>query len=366
MSLIISIIALGFIILFHELGHFVLAKRCGVGVVEFSLGMGPRLVSHVWGKTRYSLRLLPFGGSCMMVGEEAEENGFTDENILLDGRHYEKEEAFPEKPAWKRFLIIAAGPVFNFILAFLLSLVVTQQIGWDRPFVYSVEADMPAAEAGLSAGDTILSIGGDKVTVSRDIQLYLLANQREMQEGEPVRLRFRNSLGEERTAVIVPAFAEDTGSYRMGLSFNTAYSPVSGMGELLRYSAYNVEFCIKSTIKSLGMLISGKVSRSDVMGPVRMVATMDNTVDTASQYGLWAVTMSLFDLIILISASLGAMNLLPVPALDGGQLLFVLIELVIRRPVPRELVARVNMIGMLLLFGLMFFVLFNDISFLVG
>lgn len=113
------------------------------------------------------------------------------------------------------------------------------------------------------------------------------------------------------------------------------------------------------------MIFAGKVQKDDVMGPVRMVATIDNTVETASQYGVWTTVMSLFDLVILISASLGAMNLLPVPALDGGQLVFILIEMIARRPVPREWIARINMIGMALLLALMFFVLFNDVSFIL-
>lgn len=377
LSLLISIIALGFIIFFHELGHFLAAKRCGVGVVEFSLGMGPRFLSKVRGNTRYSLRVLPFGGSCMMVGEEFEENGNApadgraakaaaeDGSIEIDGRRYRADEAFTQKPAWQRFCIIAAGPVFNFILAFLLSLVLTQQVGYDRPEVLEVQADMPAAQSGIEAGDLIYSINGERVTVYRDIQLFLLANQRELSEGLPIRIIYENQAGELHVTEFLPKYAEDTQSYRMGLTFNAGYVPVSSFGELLKYSAYNVEFCIKSTVKSLQMIFAGKVQKDDVMGPVRMVATIDNTVETASQYGVWTTVMSLFDLVILISASLGAMNLLPVPALDGGQLVFILIEMIARRPVPREWIARINMIGMALLLALMFFVLFNDVSFIL-
>ena len=394
-SLLISVIALGFIIFFHELGHFLVAKRCGVGVVEFSIGMGPRLCSKVYRNTRYSLRVLPFGGSCMMVGEEFEENGGMPENgrdssdrrtgtdgadgendpdgrnrtdngeIEIDGRCYRRTEAFTEKPAWKRLCIIAAGPVFNFILAFLLSLVLTQQVGYDRPEVREVQTDMPAAESGIEAGDLIRSINGEKITVYRDIQLFLLANQREMSEGLPLTIRYEKPDGSLRTAELTPKYAEDTQSFRMGLSFNASYVPVSSFGQLMKYSAYNVEFCIKSTVKSLQMIFAGKVHKDDVMGPVRMVATIDSTVEEASHYGIWTTAMSLFDLVILISASLGAMNLLPVPALDGGQLFFILIELIFRRPVPRELIARINMIGMAILLVLMCLILLNDVSFIL-
>lgn len=443
LSLIVSIFALGFIIFFHEFGHFLFAKKFGVGVVEFSLGMGPRLISKVYHNTRYSLRLLPFGGSCMMIGEdlsETEEDGGAQNSektsgglkefarqkqeetgaktaaeanasakeraceadaeraaeafsaeapkagapaatrtdkvqkvsseaaadyIEYDGRLYRQDESFSEKTAWQRFLIIIGGPVFNFILAFLLSLVITQQVGYDRPVVVSVEADMPAAESGIAAGDTILSINGEKITVYRDIQLYLLMNQREMSEGLPVTIKYRTEDGVIQTTTFTPAFAEDTQSYRMGLAFSSLYAPAESVGELLKYSAYNVQFCIKSTIKSLEMIFAGKVEKDDVMGPVRMVATIDSTVDAAAEYGIWVTLMSLFDLVILISASLGAMNLLPIPGLDGGQLIFIIIEMVRRKPVSKEFVARITMFCMLALFALMFFILFNDISYIL-
>ena len=370
LSLIISIIALGFIIFFHELGHFLLAKACGVGVVEFSLGMGPRLLTLVRGNTRYSLKALPFGGSCMMVGEDpemtGEEEGETSSgHIELDGRVYGKESSFLEKPAWKRFLIIAAGPVFNFILAFLLSLVITQQAGVDRPVILSVEEGMPAAQTEIRPGDTVLALNGENITVYRDIQMFLLMHQQEIADGMPVSITYAHEDGNRRTETILPAYAEDTGSYRMGLVFSGSYQPVTGAGELLRYSAYNVEFCIRSTVSSLELLFTGRVHKDDVMGPVRMVAVMDDTVETASQYGLWSMAMSLMNLALLISASLGAMNLLPIPALDGGQLLFILIEMICRRPLPREWIGRINMAGMLFLLGLMFLILFNDISFML-
>ena len=151
LSLIISIIALGFIVAFHEFGHFITARFFKVGVIEFSVGMGPRLLSGVKGNVRYSLRIFPFGGSCMMLGEEmAEEEGtgrvagditngafngiaptVSGDTITVEGRIYHKSEQFVNKPAWQRFFVIAAGPVFNFILAFVLALIITAHYGYD-------------------------------------------------------------------------------------------------------------------------------------------------------------------------------------------------------------------------------------------
>lgn len=391
-SILISILALGFIITIHELGHFLFAKLFKVGVVEFSLGMGPTVFSFVKGETRYSLRLLPFGGSCMMVGEEADEsdqnedrkiqsfvNGVSEEKtreieeeyILIDGRKYAKSSQFVFKPAWQRFLIIIAGPVFNFILAFILSIFITTQVGYDKPFINAVEQGMPANEAGLESGDLIryISVDGSKsrVTVARDISVFLLMHQDEINSLKPVKLGYIDiSDGYTKKEVIItPSFDNESGRGLMGIRFNIGYVPIEGFTELIKYSAYNVEYCIKATIKSLQMLVSGDVGKDDVMGPVRMVATMDQNVDEAMDYGLMVSLLTLFDMMILISGSLGAMNLLPVPALDGGRLLFIIIEMIRGKAVPRELESKIHMIGMTLLLIFMVLIFFNDILYLI-
>lgn len=391
-SILISILALGFIITIHELGHFLFAKLFKVGVVEFSLGMGPTVFSFVKGETRYSLRLLPFGGSCMMVGEEADEsdqnkdrkiqsfvNGVSEEKtreieeeyILIDGRKYAKSSQFVFKPAWQRFLIIIAGPVFNFILAFILSIFITTQVGYDKPFINAVEQGMPASEAGLESGDLIryISVDGSKssVTVARDISVFLLMHQDEINSLKPVKLGYIDiSDGyTKKEAIITPSFDNESGRGLMGIRFNIGYVPIEGFTELIKYSAYNVEYCIKATIKSLQMLVSGDVGKDDVMGPVRMVATMDQNVDEAMDYGLMVSLLTLFDMMILISGSLGAMNLLPVPALDGGRLLFIIIEMIRGKAVPRELESKIHMIGMTLLLIFMVLIFFNDILYLI-
>ena len=250
LSLIISIIALGLIVTFHEFGHFIVARAFKVGVVEFSLGMGPRIASLVKGGTRYSIRAVPFGGSCLMLGEEMDEseaadaggsginygavtNGtlnksdiyVSDENILVDGRLYGKDEQFVSKKAWQRFLIIAAGPVFNFILAFVFALIITLNYGYDRPVVMSAEPGMPAAEAGLSEGDTItgfrmmdepgVSDTGRyfSVDTSRDIQLFMIVNERAIADGQDIAVRFKDASdgNTEKTSVMKAQYDEAFG-----------------------------------------------------------------------------------------------------------------------------------------------------------
>ena len=161
MSLIIAMLMLGIIIMIHEFGHFLFAKLNGIGVIEFSLGMGPRLFSFEKGGTRYSFKILPFGGSCMMLGED---EGITDES------------AFNNKSVWARISVVAAGPVFNFILAFGLSMVLIGITGYDTTRLAGVVDGYPAQAAGMEAGDVIKSINGRKVHSYRDINWYLFTH----------------------------------------------------------------------------------------------------------------------------------------------------------------------------------------------
>ena len=161
MSYILALIIFSAIVIFHELGHFLLAKWNGIEVIEFSLGMGPRLLSHVWGDTRYSLKLLPIGGSCQMVGEEEASDSAG---------------AFGNKSVWARIAVVAAGPVFNFILAWVLALIIVGSVGYDNTMV-DIIPDSAAAEAGMEDGDQIISINGSRTWLYREVSLYSSLHQ---------------------------------------------------------------------------------------------------------------------------------------------------------------------------------------------
>ncbi len=345
MMVIIAILAFGVLILVHEFGHFVVAKLNGIGVVEFSIGMGPRLISFTKGETMYSLRILPFGGSCMMVGEDGSDP---------DPR------AFNNKPVWSRIAVVAAGPFFNFILAFVLGLIIVHAAGYDSPQLIDVQEGFPAQEAGMQAGDIITKMNRDHIVVYRDISLYLYIHPSDTVTVEYKR-PLSNGTYEKRSAVITPKYSEEYDKYMIGIVVSGGYQPVHGFFETIKYGAYEVIYSIKTVIRSLEMLVTGKVGMNDIAGPVRMVSIIDETVEEAAPYGWQSVALTLMDLILLLSANLGVMNLLPIPALDGGRLLFLIIELVRGKPVPPEKEGMIHMIGMAFLMVFMVIVLFHDI-----
>ena len=348
MSIIAALLVFSAIILFHEFGHFLLARRGGIAVVEISLGMGPRLFSLVRGGTRYSLKVLPFGGSCLMLGEDEMEPEEIDRGRKFCGI------GFSEASAPVRFSVVAAGPVFNFILAFFCALVVVTASGIDKPVIHQVSEGFPAESAGLMAGDRIVSIDGEKIHIYRELLLHLSVHP-----GEEYRLVVSRD-GETLEKTIMPEYSEEHRRYLMGIS-GGQYFPVSSPAEIISGSIYEMVYCFRVTFQSLGMLIRRQVTKEDVAGPVRMVSLIGETVDESRPYGIRAVILNLMAMSILLSANLGVMNLLPLPALDGGRLVFIVLEMILGHPVNRELEGRVHFAGFMFLMALMLFVFYQDI-----
>ncbi len=431
--IVVALLVFSVIVIFHELGHFLLAKKNGIKVTEFSLGMGPRLLSYPGKETRYSIKALPLGGSCMMLGEDETS---------------EDPSSFNKKGVFARMSVIAAGPIFNFILAFVLALFVVGVAGIDKPYVAELPAGFPAAEAGLKNGDLITKINGDKVDISRDIDVYFQfhplekgqnveityerdgkeyvvnmtpilydrymigitrntdesaakltgvskdgpADQGGLKEddiiksingvtintGEEFSLYLREHPigkealtivyereGREATALVIPQLSSST--YSLGLAYNEARGgKITNPLNVIKYSYVEVKFWIKTVVASLGQLVTGKLSTNDIAGPVGMFDMIGDSYEQAVSIGVKYVFLQLAYLIILLSANLGVMNLLPLPALDGGRLVFLLIEAVRGKPVDPEKEGFVHLIGFIGLMMLMVFVFYNDIMRLIG
>ena len=375
-SIIIAILVFGLIVLFHEFGHFIAAVSCGVKVIEFSVGMGPRIATIHGRLTDYSLKAFPFGGSCAMKGEldaedgddaksSGEEAGMRGEDAggadtaaagKSAGRTSLDPDDFNAKPAWQRFIIIAAGPAFNFILAFICACVMVVFTGISKPVLDSVIDGYPAQEAGMQAGDVITSINGHKVKIYEEVRLYI-----SLHSGEDLKVEFTRD-GKAMSCTIVPKMDEETGSYLMGVRGYSVTDYPQNILEMGQYGYYLMRYNVFMCIESIKYMVGGHASLNDVMGPVGMVEVIGDTVDESYQYGAKIVMLTILNFIVLFSANLGVMNLLPIPALDGGRLVFIIYELIMRRPVNKKLEAYVAMAGFVLLMGLMVVIMMNDIG----
>ena len=356
MNIILIILVFGVIIFFHELGHFIVAKMNHITVKEFSMGLGPKLFSFNKKETQYSLRLIPLGGYCMMLSEDEEENE-NDEN------------SFDKKSIWARMAVVLAGPFMNIVIAFIFSVVIIHFCGTDPATigrVYSDElaqesdyadiakefgGDYPAAKAGIQDGDTVLKIGGSSIKNFRELQIYLEIYG----DGSPIDLTLKRTDGEVYDTTVYPV--KTSAGYKIGI-ISSGYKLPENFGELMKYSAYEVRYWVKATFLSLKLIVTRQVSSDQVSGPVGVAKSMNDTFNEAAKVDV----LNWMNYIVLLSANLGIMNMLPIPGLDGGRFLFLLIELITRRKVPKDKENIVTVIGFVLVMILMVVILFNDIK----
>lgn len=341
MKIIIALLIFSIIILFHEMGHFLLAKANGIRVNEFSLGLGPTLFGIQKGETKYSIKLLPFGGACMMEGEDGESSD---------------NKAFNNKSVWARISVVAAGPVFNFIMALVFSFILVCCTGYDLPVLADVNEGYAAEEAGLQAGDTIVKMGGKHIHFYREVSAYSMYHA-----GETVKVTYERD-GKKYTTELTPKYDEETGRYLYGFIGSPARDKTTNnVFTLVKYSAYEVEYWIYTTLGSLKMLFTGGVSVNDMSGPVGIVNAIGSSYEESVSYGYFYAFLQMLYISILLSANLGVMNLLPLPALDGGRLVFLIVEAVCGKKVDPEKEGMVHFVGIMILFALMILIMFNDI-----
>ena len=398
-SILIFLVIFGVLVISHEGGHFLVARANGIRVIEFTIGLGPQIFHTVRNGTVFSVRLFPFGGACIFDGmldddeDEEEDEDADNETHRTDAPKVsvfnmkkitspdgsliknaeeadESEDAkqqaefvaqgvpFPEAKVWARIATILAGPFFNFIVGFLLALIITAFTPWDYPVVDGFTETSPAREAGLQEGDLILRMNGDRITMASEVSLNSQFNT-----GEDITLLVERD-GSRETITFAPSFDAQQNRYFMGV-YVGRFDKVEGAA-IIPYAFDTVRYYIEWTYRSLGLLITGRLGADALSGPVGMAQMVDETYVTAATYGLSAVVLSMIELALLLSVNLGVMNLLPIPALDGGRLLFLFIELIRGKPVPREKEGYVNIAGMVFLVALMAFVLFNDIRKLIG
>ena len=345
MKYLVALLIFSLIVIIHELGHFLLAKRGGIRVNEFALGMGPKLISKTIGDTVYCVKLLPFGGSCMMEGEDMQSDS---------------EDSFGKKSVWTRISVVAAGPIFNFILAFFLSLFIIGSIGFDEPVIRAVSEGFSAQEAGMKSGDRIVKLNDQRIRIYREITTFVKMQQANIRENptEPITVVYERE-GQEYTVELVPK-QDEKGMYYMGF-LGSGVRTRGNIFQTLFYSAYEVKYWISTTIQSLGMLVRGQVGAGEVSGPVGIVSAIGDTYESSKPDGTYYILLNMAYISILLTANLGVMNLLPLPALDGGRLIFLFLEAIRGKAIAPEKEGMVHFIGLIALMLLMVFVMFNDV-----
>ena len=343
LTAIYAILLFSVIIFVHEFGHFIFAKIFGVYVHEFAIGMGPAIFKKQKGETLYSIRIIPMGGYCKMEGEDGESDN---------------PRAFSNKKKWQRLIILSAGAIMNLILGFVV--VLGMNMGLDSDYYLSTEIakvteGTPAYEVGLKEGDKIIKLNGHKINIRSDFSVY---NNKEtmdilVKRGNE-KLEFsitpRSFLLDENGNIIKESNEE--GSRKLaGIEFGKEDKTFFNT---IKYSYYESLFIGKSIILALGDIISGDVSPDQLSGPVGIVNEINTAAKTGFDYLLY--------LMALITINLGIFNLLPLPALDGGRIFFILIEAIIGKPIAPKYEGLIHAIGFLLLIMLMLYATWNDIT----
>lgn len=334
-SIIVTIIAFGIMVMLHELGHFLTAKKFGVTVHEFSIGMGPLLFKWGKGETQYSLRLLPLGGYVKLEGEEEESDN---------------PKAFSNISPIKRICILVAGAAMNVLLGFVCFIIINNTYPTVQvPVISEIVENSAAEEAGLMAGDEIIKLNNTRVSTQSDVSLFMMGNPDE------VKVTYRRN-GEKNTVTLIPTMQAG----RLLIGFKGSVKTLDFL-ERLEYSYYDTRYVVKAVLVSVKMLFTGEAKVSDMSGPVGVVQVVGDAAESAQPYGNLAVVMQILMLFAMISVNLGVFNLLPFPALDGGSIIFAFIELITRKKLKQEVQGYINLAGLALILGLGIYIMFSDI-----
>lgn len=342
LNLLLFIIILSFIVFVHEFGHFIFAKITGVYVYEFAIGMGPKLFSRQGKETEYTIRAIPIGGFCQLAGEDLEDD---------DLKKVPKKRRLQSKSCFERFLIMFFGAGNNFISAILILFLIALIWGGSTmdPIVTSVQKGSPAAKIGMEKGDEILEINDHLISTSDDISLYLAIAD----PTEKSNIKVEKEDGDIETYKVKPEKIKEKGEtvYRYGIGMQQ--EKTTGFVNAIKYTFKKTGSIFKQMAITVGYLFTGGIKLNQLSGPVGIYSV----VGEQSKAGL----ASILYLVAFLSINVGFINLLPLPAFDGGHILFIIIEKIKGSPVSPELENKIHTVGLMLLMLLMVVITFNDI-----
>ena len=338
-SILISLLIFCFLIFIHEFGHFIVAKLCKIKVNEFALGMGPTIFKFQKNETLYSLRLLPIGGYCAMEGEDEESSDVN---------------AFNNKSVWKRILVVVAGAFMNILLGIILVFVSVVSTPDQQGFPSTIIAEFKensVSDSFLQKGDVITKINNQKIYIANDIEFAFSRNIK----GEPMEITvLRNNEKIILKNVQFPKANTENGYSMFYPDFKVERTD-KNLLNISKQTIFQTRSYISLVYGSFIDLISGKLSINDISGPVGITSAIGSAVQSNNIFS------NLIFLVTLITINLGIFNLLPFPALDGGRLVFLIIEGIFRKPINRKYEAYIHFAGLIFLFGIIIIVTFKDI-----
>ena len=367
--LLAALLIFGLIVVIHELGHFLAAKAMGVQVNEFAVGFGPKLFSFGKKETKYSLRLIPLGGFCAMEGEDAAGSGEVSLEAALTDT--DNPRAFYNKPVWRRVIITVAGVAMNLVLGFAVLMVYhgvctlpleNGRVYYTGTQIAELKAETPSYQSGLRPGDTVLAIDGQRVFSTFDMQ-FLLQNS----DDGVFEMKVKRTENGKSKTVTLPAvefertYVEEIDGYELKYDFYVNPIPQTlwtTVEQSLRTEC-SVAVTVWRTVKGM---FTGQFGLNELSGPVGTVDAIGDVVENAVQLKNWQAGLgNVLMLVAMLTVNVGIFNLLPIPALDGGRLLFLAWEGITRRRVPPKYEGVVHGIGFGLLLILIAVVTFNDI-----
>ncbi len=347
--MLVALIVFCVVILIHELGHFIAAKKCGIFVYEFAIGMGPVIIKKQGKETLYTIRLFPIGGYVKMKGEDEEDNS---------------PRSFSSQSVLGRMMVISAGVIMNTILAIICFIIVNYTTFYPTLEIKEVFEGYPAEQSGLIAGDEIIKVNGDKVTTYNDMTYKLFEYE------EPtVVIEYKHN-GQNYETVIERKLDEESGRYLIGFSPQYKYGMMyKNQGEntitimdSIKTAVKDTIFYIEVTIKSFIQLITLQLSMDNVAGPIGIVSSISSGFEESVEYnGLMLGIINTVNFIGIISINLAVFNFLPLPALDGGRFVFLVYEAITKKQVSGDKEGYVHFVGFILLMALAVFVTYKDI-----
>ncbi len=351
MKILWGIIILAVIVFVHEMGHYLIARLNGIEVVEFTVGFGPKLFGwKTRSGTKVSVRLIMLGAACVFDDLDADTDDDVDLATLIANSPFRKANV------WSRIATTLAGPFFNLLLAFVLGLFLMNYIDIPDTTITGIMEDGAAYEAGMQVGDKIISINGSRTYLYPEVSTAV-----ELGFGKPLTVVYERE-GKRVKSEVIPKMNDQYGRFMIGVEFGGGEPVSKGPLQIVKSSYLYVRYMVKMTFSSFRMLFTGQANVSEIAGPVGAAQIVGEEYESAKEMGTMAIVVSMLNIALLLSANIGIVNLFPIPAFDGGKLLFLIYEVIRGKPADSKVEGTIQLVGVGLLLALLVLVMYNDIA----